>query len=89
MPGVSPSEAKRIGFNDPVESGGKTLHVQTEVLTRNGIVIRTTVLDGGIATFAESRPCPPDIADLAALIALVESQHKRHVEQVRSSGPGG
>lgn len=83
---LSPSEAAKIGFNESVVALGRTLHVQTEVLTRDGIVIRTVVLDGGVAVFAERQPCPPDVTDLGAFTALVEAQHQRRIERLRREG---
>ncbi len=74
---------KRVGFNETVRVGRRELHVQTEVLTREGIVIRTTVLEGGVARLAEGRPCPPEIRDMDAFEALVLAQHKKHVELAR------
>ncbi len=74
---------KRVGFNETVHVGERALHVQTEVLTRDGIVIRTTVLEGGVARLAEGRPCPPEITELNAFEALVLAQHEKHVELAR------
>lgn len=86
MAGLHLGEVKKIGFNASVLVDGRDLHVQTEVLTREGIVIRTTILEGGVAKFAEKRPCPPEVSDLSAFVAVVESQHKQRVEQLRREG---
>ncbi len=80
---LDPEAAAKLGFNETVHVGGRALHVQTEVLTRAGIVIRTTVLEGGVARLAEGRPCPPDVDDLDAFTALVLAQHQKHVDLVR------
>lgn len=80
-------DLKKVGFNESVQVGGRSLHVQTEVLTRSGIVIRTTVLEGGVAKLAEHTPCPDNVSDLGAFVALVESQHKQLVEQLGRRGP--
>ena len=80
------SEAKKIGFNDSVDVGGVNLHVQTEVLTRGGIVIRTTVLHGGVTKLVESQSVPPHVSDVGALVTLVQTQHRRCFEQVKRGG---
>ncbi len=84
--GLSLAEARKIGFNDPVEVAGHTLHVQTEVLTREGVIIRTVVLEGGVVRLAENRPCPPEVSDLAALVARVQSQHGELLDRIRRGG---
>jgi hypothetical protein len=80
------SDARTVGFNDSVEVGGVSLHVQTEVLTRGGGVIRTTVLRGGVAKFVESQPVPPEVSEIAALTALVRTQHQRCTEHLKRVG---
>ena len=84
--GLPLADARKIGFNDPVVIDGHTLHIQTEVLTRGGVVIRTVVLDGGVVRMAENRPCPPEVADLEALVARVKSQHGELLDKVRLGG---
>jgi len=86
MSGLRLDDARKIGFNDSVQVEEHSLHVQTEVLTRGGIVIRTVILEGGIARFAESRPCPRDVSDLGALVALVESLHKQCLDELKREG---
>jgi hypothetical protein len=85
--GLSLGDARKVGFNDPVEVGGHKLHIQTEVLTREGVVFRTVVLEGGVVRFSENRPCPPEVTDLPALIACVKSQHEELRETIRRGGP--
>jgi hypothetical protein len=84
--GLPLADARKIGFNDPVEIEGHSLHVQTEVITRDGIVIRTIVLEGGIVRFSENRPCPPEVSDLGALVAQVQSQHRERLDKIRRGG---
>jgi hypothetical protein len=78
------SEAKKIGFNNEVP--GLDLHIQTEVLTRGGLVIRTTILAAGVVQHAESHPVPPDVSDMLALVALVRTQHQRCFDHVKGAG---
>jgi hypothetical protein len=80
------SEAKKIGFNDSVDVQGVSLHVQTEVLTRSGVVIRTTVYHGGVTKFVETHPVPPHVSDVGALVTLVQMQHRRCFEHVKHGG---
>jgi hypothetical protein len=86
MPALNLSEAKKIGFNDSVSVGGVSLHVQTEVLTRSGIVIRTTVYDGGVTKFVETQAVPPNVSDVGALVKLVQAQHLRCFDHVKRGG---
>jgi hypothetical protein len=80
------AEPWRIGFNDSVDVGGKMLHVQTEVLTARGVVIRTTVYDGGVAKWVEKSPLPAEITEMPALEALVRQQHQRCFDHLKSAG---
>ena len=84
MSALNLSEAKKIGFNNDVP--GLNVHIQTEVLTRGGLFIRTTILSAGVVKHAESHPVPPDVSDMIALVALVRTQHQRYFDRVKSAG---
>jgi hypothetical protein len=84
--GLHSEDARKIGFNDPVEIDGRTLHIQTEVLTRDGFVVKTVVVEGRIVRLADSRPCPPEVSDLEALVARAESQHRDLLDRIRLGG---
>jgi hypothetical protein len=86
MSALNLAEARKIGFNDSVAVEGAHLHVQTEVLTRGGVVIRTTVLHGGVTKLVESHPVPPHVSDVGALAMLVQTQHQRCFDQVKRGG---
>ena len=86
MSGPKLAEPWRIGFNDSVDVGGKTLHIQTEVLTARGVVIRTTIYDGGVAKWAGKLPVPADVTDMQALETLVRQQHQRCFDHVKRAG---
>ncbi len=75
-------EARRIGFNQALTVGDAVLHVQTEVTGREQLVVRTTVLRGGVVIEAESNPCPPELQDLGEIRALAEGQHQQHIERL-------
>jgi hypothetical protein len=83
---LSLKDARKIGFNEPVEVEGRNLHIQTEVLTRDGVVFRTVVLEGGVVRFTENRACPEWVADLPTLVACVKSQHEELRETIRRGG---
>jgi hypothetical protein len=83
---LSRGDARKIGFNDPVEVEGRKLHVQTEVVTREGIILRTVVLEGGVVRFSENRTCPPEVQDIGSLVACVKSQHQEILETIRRGG---
>jgi hypothetical protein len=86
MSNLNVAEAQTIGFNNSVDVGGLTLHLQTEVVKRGGIVIRTTVLDGGVAKSVKNHPVPPDVSDMKALAALVQAQHQRYFDHLKRAG---
>jgi hypothetical protein len=81
------ADVRKIGFNDPVEVQGRKLHIQTEVITREGVIFRTVVLEGGVVRFLENRPCPPEITDLGALTACVKSQHEELLDTIKQGAP--
>ena len=85
--GLLLAEARKVGFNDPVEVEGRKLHIQTEVLTRDGVVVRTLVLEGGIVRFSENRPCPSWVQDMVSLVACVQSQHQELLDTIRRGAP--
>jgi len=84
MSALSLPEVKKIGFNNDVP--GLNLHVQTEVLTRGGLSMRTTVLAGGVVKHVEIHPVPADVSDMFALIALVRAQHQRCLDHIEGAG---
>ena len=86
MAQLLPAEARSIGFNESVTVGGRVLHVQTEILGRNEITIRTTIIDGGTVQLAESHACNPDATHLEQLRALAQEQHDRQVRKLTETG---
>ena len=86
MSNLNVAEAQTIGFNNSIDVEGVTLHVQTEVVRRGGIVIRTTVLDGGVAKSVKNHPVPPNVSELETLAALVQAQHQHYSDHLRRAG---
>lgn len=86
MPRLAPQQLRTIGFNDSVESGKRSFHVQTEVLVRDGVAIRTTVLEAGAVRFAESRRLATDPEDLGRFSAEVEAQHRHFLHELEHAG---
>jgi hypothetical protein len=78
-------ESWKVGFNDSVDVDGRSLHVQTEVLPRVG-VIRTAVYDGGVAKWVNKQPVPPDLSDMEALVVIVRGQHQRCLDHLKRAG---
>jgi hypothetical protein len=82
------ADARNLGFNDSVAVGERHLHVQTEVLGRRELVICTTVLEGGTVRVAEKQEL--DVETPAEEVrAVVERQHRRHVQQLREAADRG
>ncbi|RLB48389.1 MAG: hypothetical protein DRJ42_23370 [Deltaproteobacteria bacterium] len=78
------AELSKIGFNSSVQGDGYKLMVQTEVLEKEQVMIRTTVLDRGIVQSRENRPCP-EASGLDEVRELAKVQHERILETVKQS----
>ena len=70
-----------VGFNNQVESGQRSFHVQTEVAGSKDRYVRTVVTEQGRLLFNERSPYPDD-SDPARFRAAVEAYHKRVVAMV-------
>lgn len=77
---------RKIGFNTSVTVGGRNLHVQTEVLVGDRILIRTMVLEGGAVRQTERLACPDNLESPEEVEAYVRGRHQQHVETLTSSG---
>lgn len=77
-------QIRKIGFNTSVDVGDRNLHVQTEVLTRKQVVMRTLVLEGGAILRAERHPCPEHLEAPEELEAYVRQRHYESVEALKS-----
>lgn len=78
-----------MGYNSDVQHGDRRFHVQTEVVGRESINVRTTVLAGGVVLASESQPCPMDGGDPAVARAFVEAVHREAVGRVERGELGG
>ncbi len=76
-------ELRKIGFNDSIDVGTRTLHVQTEVIVRDGVLIRTMVLEGGIVRSVDRHPCPPELVAVDEIRAYANSRHEQRVQAAR------
>jgi hypothetical protein len=59
-------ELRAIGFADNVEHKGASIHIQTEILAREKIRIKTTVLEGGAVRAKFTEPFQPEGDDAVA-----------------------
>jgi len=85
-PAPSAHEIQKIGFNESVVLDARKLHVQTEVLVRDRVIVKTTVLEGGIVRFVDSDTCPIDGWTLEDVEAFVLAQHQRNLGRARAAG---
>ncbi len=85
-PVLQPSEVAKIGFNDSIVVDERTFHVQTEVRAKDGVIIRTTIIESGQVKFTTTRPCPDGLSSLAAVSAAVETQHKFYLRELQRMG---
>jgi hypothetical protein len=76
-------ELRKIGFNDSVDYGARSLHVQTEVMVREHVLIRTMVLEGGVVRLVDRHACPPELTGLEQIRAYAQSRHEQHVDATR------
>jgi hypothetical protein len=77
---VAPDEIQRIGFNESVSFQGRNLHIQTEVLVRDHVLVKTTILERGVVRFAQAATCSRALA-LHEIEAFVIAQHRRAVQR--------
>jgi hypothetical protein len=80
---MSMTELETIGYNSSVQVGRRELHVQTEVIVREAIVIRTMVLEAGIVRSVERHTCPSELCDVDQVRAYASSQHERQIAVAR------
>lgn len=78
-----------IGFNQSVLVGGRELHVQTEVLFRDQLIVRTTINDGGVVRLAERLVYEGEPSGVDAIRAVAEAQHTRHVQELTEESHRG
>ena len=76
-------EVRCLGFNTDVEHDATTFHVQTEIIGRDELKVKTSVLLGGVVRFYDTRPCPTHKSNLQDLRELIEALHLLVVERVR------
>jgi hypothetical protein len=86
---LPPQDPREIGFNESVTVQGRSLHVQTEVLGREELIIRTTVLEGGVVRVTERQLCPVETTRPEQLRVLAEEQHRRNVLQLTEAAGNG
>lgn len=70
-----------VGFNNQVERGQRSFHVQTEVAGSRERYVRTMVTEQGRLLFNERQPYPDD-SDPVGFRATVEAYHKQVVTKV-------
>lgn len=79
-----PDAARKIGYNTPVTVGARTLHVQTEVLGRDRLRIRTTVLERGVVQFTDTQDCAEDSTDVDRIRRAAEAQHEAGIRKANA-----
>ena len=83
-PAPSAHEIQKIGFNESVMLESRKLHVQTEVLVKDRVLVKTTVLEGGVVRFVDSDTCSTDGWTFEDVEAFVLAQHQRNVARARN-----
>ena len=81
--GESDPDLREIGFNNEVQQGPRSLHVQTEVVIRGQTILRTTVLHRGAIVHVSSYPF--DLKrPLEECRRIARTFHERIVDRVAS-----
>lgn len=75
-------DVRELGFNDRVQVAGRSFDVQTEVVERNALEIRSTVLEQGRVLYSTSGALAEQ-GDVARAEALVREQHETVLGLVR------
>jgi len=74
--------ARKIGFNRAIARDSRTFIVQTEVLGKERLTIRTTVLERGVVRVAESSDGTKYSGELERVQAAAQAQHDDFVSRV-------
>jgi DNA-binding response OmpR family regulator len=77
-----------IGFYDCVKRDGRTLHVQTEVIWRDRIVVQSTVIEAGEVRHTAAIPHLSLPDDLQQAEQVVRQQHLEVVDEVNQGKHG-
>ena len=77
-------EIYEIGFNDQISVGERGFHVQTEVLGKTELKVKTTVLEGGTVRHVASRLWSSAIG-VDELQELAATQHQMIIDKVLRS----
>ena len=73
-----------IGHNDCVDSGGRTYHVQTEVISTSPVKIKTTVFQGGVVLDAIQQALTSEKDDSTdVILRMAKIQHEDAVRKIR------
>jgi hypothetical protein len=71
-----------IGYNDQLQISDRSLHVQTEVLGKRELKIKTAVLERGTVVHVTARSWPAHLG-IEEIQSLAETQHQQVVRQLR------
>ena len=77
-----------IGYNDFIKRGKRSFHIQTEVIESDSIIIRTTIMEGGLVVDAVSQTCEPEAHDIVHKGNLAKAQHKKALNEVQKGKYG-
>ena len=72
-----------LGHNDRIEVGQRSFDIQTEILERGSLQVRTTVLEAGKVVHTTSAPLSQSAADVESAAATVSAQHQAIIEATR------
>jgi hypothetical protein len=75
-------KVRKIGFNKAVSRDSRLFVIQTEVLGRERLMIRTTVLERGVVRLSKSMDCEDYSEELERVQKAAETQHDAYVKRV-------
>lgn len=83
MDSVEHEQIRSVGFNTRIVHGERTFDVQTEVMGRSAMTVRTTVIEGGVVRLLDSQPFAANAGDLGSARERVAQCHELVVRRVR------
>ena len=73
-----------IGYYDCLELNGKSFHVQTEVMGKDEVKIKTSVISDGAILDGLVSICPSSVTNLEQGEAVAKTQHKDFLNRVQN-----
>lgn len=77
------ADVRELGFNDRIQVNGRAFDIQTEVVDRGALKVRSTVLEQGKVLYSMTIALSPEPDDGEQTALAVQEQHYVVVGMVR------